>query len=413
MRHWLSVLNLKVITPPVLLLPYPADLQTKVEELSAIHISGTKGKGSVCAFVEAILRAHGLKTGMYTSPHLVHITERIQVNGQAISQERFADCFWRSWDAIQAGLSPQYPRPPGFFKFLTLMGLRVLLEEQVDVGVIEVGIGGRTDATNVLAGARVGGVAPIGYDHQEVLGESLAEIAFEESGIARPGLPVLTVCEQPLEALESLWRVARARGLDLRLVPPLAAYNPLPRLSLRGRHQQVNAALAIALARRFLQLEDYSQSLQLPLPPPPPAGHIPLDSRFLSALATTEVQTFSPFARFSLSLFSFTPHTRMHAHALCQIEVRFLRDISGPDDARFLWTRLGVWDSASVWTAHTRQRAWPLVESGSQRRRPNLAPQSAGCSFFPASRTAIPMLYCRHSQPLCIIEKLLSPLLSS
>jgi folylpolyglutamate synthase len=263
--------------------------------------------------VEAILRAHGLKTGMYTSPHLVHITERIQVNGQAISQERFADCFWRSWDAIQAGLSPQYPRPPGFFKFLTLMGLRVLLEEQVDVGVIEVGIGGRTDATNVLAGARVGGVAPIGYDHQEVLGESLAEIAFEESGIARPGLPVLTVREQPLEALESLWRVARARGLDLRLVPPLAAYNPLPRLSLRGRHQQVNAALAIALARRFLQLEDYSQSLQLPLPPPPPAGHIPLDSRFLSALATTEVQTFSPFARFSLSLslFSFTPHTRI------------------------------------------------------------------------------------------------------
>ena len=112
------------------------------EELSGlkvIHVSGTKGKGSTCAFTESILRHHGLKTGFYSSPHLVSVTERIRINGQPLSQVAFADHFWKVYNRVVKD-KPEDKRP-AYFKFLTILAFNVFIKEKVDVAVIEVGIG--------------------------------------------------------------------------------------------------------------------------------------------------------------------------------------------------------------------------------------------------------------------------------
>jgi len=161
---------------------YLSRLELNTMKLPFIHVAGTKGKGSTCAFSESILRNCGLKTGLFTSPHLVSVRERIKINGIPISQELFSNYFWECWNKLEQTKTTQFPNMPAYFRFLTLMAFKIFIAEKVDVTVMEVGIGGRTDATNV-EGSVVCGITSLGYDHQEVLGNTLTEIAYEKSGI--------------------------------------------------------------------------------------------------------------------------------------------------------------------------------------------------------------------------------------
>ncbi|KAJ1678740.1 Folylpolyglutamate synthetase, partial [Spiromyces aspiralis] len=180
-------------------------------KLNVIHVSGTKGKGSTCAFVNSILRNAGirsvddpsgarkLKVGLYTSPHLVEVRERICIDGKPITHEMFAKYFYAVWDKLKAPepplrlVSESSPQMPMYFMYLTLMCLHVFLQEKVDVAILEVGMGGEYDNTNIVPRPVVCGVTSLGLDHQYVLGETLPEIAYHKGGIAKPGVPLFCV----------------------------------------------------------------------------------------------------------------------------------------------------------------------------------------------------------------------------
>ncbi|MDW8308016.1 MAG: folylpolyglutamate synthase/dihydrofolate synthase family protein [Verrucomicrobiales bacterium] len=214
------------------------------ERLRFIHVAGTNGKGSTCAMLESIYRAAGLRVGLYTSPHLVSFRERIQVNRQLIPE---ADVV-RLVGAMQPWLAT-FPaeHQPTFFEVVTVMALRYFEEQRCDLVVWETGMGGRLDATNIVT-PLASVITNIGFDHQQWLGNTLAQIAAEKAGIIKPGVPVLTATDAP-EALEVIERTARERGAPLTvigpetLLPPELASLQLP---LPGAHQRRNAALAIA-----------------------------------------------------------------------------------------------------------------------------------------------------------------------
>jgi len=120
-----------------------------LDELKVVHVSGTKGKGSTCAFCESILKYHGLKTGFYSSPHLVEVRERIRINGKPLCKELFAKYFWQVYTPLK-NLKDDESDMPAYFKFLTIMAFYVFIKEKVNVAIIEVGIGGLYDCTNVI-----------------------------------------------------------------------------------------------------------------------------------------------------------------------------------------------------------------------------------------------------------------------
>jgi dihydrofolate synthase/folylpolyglutamate synthase len=235
----------------------------------AIHLTGTNGKSSTARMVDALLSGFGLRTGRYTSPHLDSVTERITVDGQPISEERFAEV----WDEIAPfvelvdGRSPQRMT---FFEVLTGLAFAAFADAPVDIAVLEVGLGGRWDATNVVdAGTAV--VLPVGLDHVPLLGTTLAEIAQEKAGIIAPGATVVLASQEP-EAAEVLLRrcvevgatVAR-EGLEFGVVERATAvggqllslqglggrYDDVY-LPLHGAHQAANAAAALAAVEAFL-----------------------------------------------------------------------------------------------------------------------------------------------------------------
>ena len=127
-----------------------------LDKIKIIHVSGTKGKGSTCAFCESILRHNGLKTGFYSSPHLVSVTERIRINGEPIDQEKFTTYFWSVYDKVCKGREDD-DRPP-YFKFLTILAFNIFWKEGVDVAIMEVGIGGAYDCTNIIRKPVVSGL---------------------------------------------------------------------------------------------------------------------------------------------------------------------------------------------------------------------------------------------------------------
>src|SRR5574341_521750 len=176
----------------------------------ALHIAGTKGKGSVAAMCASALRAAGYRAGVYTSPHLQDFCERMQVNGEFIPREAVAE--------IVDGMRPAVERVPGLttFELTTALAFRFLARKNVDVAVIEVGLGGRLDATNVIT-PLVSVITSLSYDHTNLLGRSRAEIAGEKAGIVKPGVPVVSAPQKP-EALEVLERVAAERGARLMLM---------------------------------------------------------------------------------------------------------------------------------------------------------------------------------------------------
>lgn len=200
-----------------------------------MHIGGTNGKGSTSAFLSAMLGAAGHRVGLYTSPHLVSFTERIQVNGCPIAEPAVAAWTARLEEAARA-------TEASFFEITTVIALADFAARGVEIAVVEVGLGGRLDATNVIE-PLVSGVTRIALEHTEYLGSDLAGIAREKAGIAKPGVPFLTT-----ERDEALVR-AMAEGSKLkaeRVAPDLAAgYD----LGLRGPHQVANASLALAMAR--------------------------------------------------------------------------------------------------------------------------------------------------------------------
>jgi dihydrofolate synthase / folylpolyglutamate synthase len=231
-----------------------------------VHVAGTNGKGSTCAMIEAALRAAGRRTGLYTSPHLAEPTERIRVGGDPVPAARFAEAF----DAVhrkvevllEAGAIDLHTT---YFETVTAMAFVIFAEEQVDDGVIEVGLGGRLDATNVVI-PELCVITPVDFDHEQFLGTSVAAIAAEKAGILKAGVPAVFARQRP-EAQEALDRraaelaipVARTGGwqisaldvgrdgsrfhlsgeIELDLFCPLA-----------GEHQVENAATAaVALCR--------------------------------------------------------------------------------------------------------------------------------------------------------------------
>jgi dihydrofolate synthase/folylpolyglutamate synthase len=175
-----------------------------------IHIAGTNGKGSTAAFVESILRQAGFRTGLNTSPHLERINERFRINGREISDELFAETFTRIHSAIEELLAESKLRAhPTYFECVTALAFEVFARQRVEFAVIEVGLGGRLDATNIITPV-VSIITRIDFDHENFLGHSLREIAAEKAGILKPGVPVVSAPQLP-EARE----IVRARAAEL------------------------------------------------------------------------------------------------------------------------------------------------------------------------------------------------------
>ena len=204
-----------------------------------IHVAGTNGKGSVCAMIDAVCRAQGYRTGLFTSPHLVTYRERIQVDGEMIAEEKVAE----GLTLIRQVISDWEPHPT-FFEITTALALIHFREYGCDVVALETGLGGRLDATNAVEPV-VSVITPIGYDHQSWLGSSLEEIAGEKAGIIKPDIPVVSAAQEP--AAE---KVLRACAAECE-APFQIVSDPYTTtlLALTGAHQEQNASLAIAALR--------------------------------------------------------------------------------------------------------------------------------------------------------------------
>ncbi len=243
----------------------------------SVHIAGTNGKGSTAAMLESILRAASFRTGLYTSPHLERINERIRVAGEEISDEAFAGSFSRLRELIEELLASGRLRAhPTYFECLTAMAFEYFARARVEFAVFEVGLGGRLDASNVVQPA-VTLLTPIDFDHENFLGHSLAEIAGEKAGVLKPGVPVVVAAQRP-EAFAVI--AERAARLGCPVIEADSAYRVTSeswedgcaravvsetatdwridlRLGLRGRFQLRNALTAVAAAR-LLRARGYS-----------------------------------------------------------------------------------------------------------------------------------------------------------
>jgi dihydrofolate synthase/folylpolyglutamate synthase len=238
---------------------------------AAVQIAGTNGKGSTAAMLDAICRQAGIRTGLFTSPHLISITERIKISGGDISPDDFAEFATRVRDAAERLVEQQkLPALPTFFEHVTAIALVAFKEAGVELAILETGLGGRLDATTV-AGASVVAITPIALDHQEYLGATLAEIAAEKAAIIRPGTTAIVATQQ-----EEAYAVIRQRAAEVQVEPLLAGYETSIEAStadgrlivtfqtsveryesinigLRGRHQIENAATAIRIAESLIQ----------------------------------------------------------------------------------------------------------------------------------------------------------------
>jgi dihydrofolate synthase / folylpolyglutamate synthase len=253
-----------------------AALEHPEKRFPAVLIAGTNGKGSTSATLASILRVSGLKTGLYTSPHLVRINERIRLNGETISDDDFAqihDLVDRTAERLV--VEGELPWHPSFFEMLTAIAFEYFARKKIEIAVLEVGMGGRLDATNVME-PRLSVITDIALDHQKYLGNTITEIAREKAGIIRPGGVVVTLPQQPQanDVIGNTILELDAKGVSaVQYVPPVSpagdAYGaprgknvaryPLLVMGqeidiespLVGRHQLRNVALAIAAAEEL------------------------------------------------------------------------------------------------------------------------------------------------------------------
>lgn len=238
------------------------ELEESIAQLKVVHVAGTKGKGSTCTFAESILRSCGFHTGLFTSPHLMDVRERFRLDGLDISEEKFIRYFWWCWKTLKDKTGDSVPMP-AYFRFLALLAFKIFSDEQVDVVVLEVGLGGKYDATNVVRAPVVCGITSLGYDHMEILGNTLGEITREKAGILKKGVPAYTV-PQPEEAMSVLMKRATELGVSLQVVHPLDPQKLEDQpLGLHGEHQYMNAGLAVALANTWLERQGHLNRLHV------------------------------------------------------------------------------------------------------------------------------------------------------
>jgi len=235
------------------------------QQIKFVHIAGTKGKGSTCAMVLSMLTASGYTVGLYSSPHLVDLRERITIDGQMISHADATEIF----KLIAAGENELGSQLPTFFEVMTAVALRHFADQAVDIAVLETGLGGRLDATNVVT-PLVCGMTQISLDHTNVLGNDLASIATEKAGIFKKNVPIVSVAQDPVvvKAFEAIaektgstleytgqqlefssrFEVSRELGPHTRvcLTTATSRWEHLP-VPLRGEHQNHNCGLALAI----------------------------------------------------------------------------------------------------------------------------------------------------------------------
>jgi dihydrofolate synthase/folylpolyglutamate synthase len=245
-----------------------------------IHVAGTNGKGSVCAMLASLLRSAGYKTGLYTSPHLVRVNERFKVNGECIPDDELAALIELVDTCARDYAKSQDGRQITFFEFLTALAFEYFRRQKVDVLVLETGMGGRLDATNVVL-PQVSVITSISLEHAKYLGSSLEAIAAEKGGIIKPDVPVI-VGSVPDEALAVIEKLARAKntrviragqavtvqrqkqdieGQKISIESSANSYGTIS-LPLLGSHQLGNAAMAIAALEEFGRINEveFSQS---------------------------------------------------------------------------------------------------------------------------------------------------------
>lgn len=245
-------------------------------KLNIIHVTGTKGKGSTCAFTESILKQYQpdsiSKIGLYTSPHLKSVRERIRINGQPIDKELFTKYFFEVWDKLSStksdpqqwpSLQPSDVVKPMYFKYLTILSFHVFLREGIDTAIYEVGVGGTFDSTNIIEKPTVTAISALGIDHTFMLGNTIESITDNKTGIFKNGVPAF-VSEQKEYPKTHQIIETRAKELgvsSLEFVHP----NDLPdvELGLSGEFQKENAALAVRIADTHLKSIGVESGLSL------------------------------------------------------------------------------------------------------------------------------------------------------
>ncbi|KXT03418.1 hypothetical protein AC578_1571 [Pseudocercospora eumusae] len=249
------------------------------DRLNAVHVAGTKGKGTTCAFVNSILNQYHerygkpKKIGLYTSPHLLSVCERIRINSRPISEQKFTQYFFELWDHLEHGAHRRGANPalkPTYFRYLTLLSLHAFVREEVDVAIYEVGVGGEFDSTNVLSKPAAVGITSLGIDHVQVLGNTVEEIAWHKAGIMKHGSPAYTV-SQPEGAMEVLRKRAEEKQVVLQEVSIGKCLREVA-IVPEEDYQKRNASLAVVLASCALNKFDLPLDA---LRPDPTSGNRP------------------------------------------------------------------------------------------------------------------------------------------
>ena len=210
------------------------------KKISSIHVAGTNGKGSVCAMLESIYRANGYKTGLFTSPHLIRLNERIQISRIPISDLDLATYVTELRDLCDKQFS--FDNYPSFFEFMVAIAFQHFAKEAVDIAIVETGLGGRLDATNILT-PKLSIITSIGKDHTDILGDTIEAIAREKAGIIKPNTPVLIG-----NLSDTSKSIIKDKADDLKTecytLENYLEKEPLPVTNLEGTYQKQNAALA-------------------------------------------------------------------------------------------------------------------------------------------------------------------------
>lgn len=206
----------------------------------AIHVAGTNGKGSVCNMLAAAFQANGCKTGLFTSPHLVSYTERMKINGKPIAEERLTEYFKAVWKDIQEIKAT-------FFEATTAIAFQYFREEKIDVAVIETGLGGRLDATNILERPLATVITSIGLEHTEILGDTLEKIAYEKACIFKPSVPAIVNAPEQTHNVF----VNKAREVDAPLFFVNTDTAAVTASDLKGEHQRENFLTALECLKQL------------------------------------------------------------------------------------------------------------------------------------------------------------------
>ncbi|CCE63998.1 hypothetical protein TPHA_0G01620 [Tetrapisispora phaffii CBS 4417] len=232
-----------------------------LDNLNMIHITGTKGKGSTAAFTDSILSQYRdslPKIGLFTSPHLKSVRERIRINSEPIDEMKFTKYFFEVWDKLESTQSSTEKFPnmikgakPAYFKYLTLLSFHIFLQEGVKGCIYEVGVGGEYDSTNIVSKPVTCGVSLLGIDHTFMLGNTIEEIAWNKGGIFKTNAPAYTISNQPQAGLQVLHERAKERSTTLTVLPNFFQLENI-KLGIDGKFQLANASLAVGLSSQFL-----------------------------------------------------------------------------------------------------------------------------------------------------------------